>query len=147
MPLQPGQPLPTDPDKLDGIVKAAIVLLSLDHDVAGELLKHLPTEMVEEVTRALASLQDVPPELTERVVEEFYSLGLATVHSKQGGLQYAKTLLRDSLDTGLADKVISTIQTQVQRSPFAFLQKAASDNLLTFIQDEHPQTIALIICH
>ena len=84
MPLQPGQPLPTDPDKLDGVVKAAIVLLSLDHDVAGELLKHLPTEMVEEVTRALASLQDVPPELTERVVEEFYSLGMATVHSKQG---------------------------------------------------------------
>ncbi|MHC4140429.1 MAG: flagellar motor switch protein FliG [Planctomycetota bacterium] len=147
MPLQPGQPLPTDPDKLDGVVKAAIVLLSLDHDVAGELLKHLPTEMVEEVTRALASLQDVPPELTERIVEEFYSLGMATVHSKQGGLQYAKTLLRDSLDTGIADKVISTIQTQVQRSPFAFLQKAASDNLLTFIQDEHPQTIALIICH
>jgi flagellar motor switch protein FliG len=147
MPLIPGQPLPTDPDKLDGVVKAAIVLLSLDHDVAGELLKHLPTEMVEQVTRALASLQDVPPELTEHIVEEFYSLGLATVHSKQGGLQYAKTLLRDSLDTGLADKVISTIQTQVQRSPFSFLQKAASDNLLTFIQDEHPQTIALIICH
>jgi len=147
MPLIPGQPLPTDPDKLDGVVKAAIVLLSLDHDVAGELLKHLPTEMVEQVTRALASLQDVPPELTEHIVEEFYSLGMATVHSKQGGLQYAKTLLRDSLDTGLADKVISTIQTQVQRSPFSFLQKAASDNLLTFIQDEHPQTIALIICH
>ncbi|MHC5008641.1 MAG: flagellar motor switch protein FliG, partial [Planctomycetota bacterium] len=147
MPLIPGQPLPDDPNKLDGVVKAAIVLLSLDHDVAGELLKHLPTEMVEEVTRALASLQDVPPDLTERIVEEFYSLGMATVHSKQGGLQYAKTLLRDSLDTGLADKVISTIQTQVQRSPFAFLQKAASDNLLTFIQDEHPQTIALIICH
>ena len=57
MPLQPGQPLPTDPEKLDGVVKAAIVLLSLDHDVAGELLKHLPPQMVEEVTRALASLQ------------------------------------------------------------------------------------------
>ncbi|MHC4774390.1 MAG: flagellar motor switch protein FliG [Planctomycetota bacterium] len=147
MPLIPGQPLPDDPDKLDGVVKAAIVLLSLDHDVAGELLKHLPTGMVEEVTRAVASLQDVPASLSEQVVEEFYSLGLATVHSKQGGLQYAKTLLRDSLDGGLADKVISTIQTQVQRSPFSFLQKAASDNLLTFIQDEHPQTIALIICH
>ena len=79
MPLIPGQPLPSDPNKLDGVVKAAIVLLSLDHDVAGELLKHLPTEMVEEVTRALASLQDVPPELTEHIVEEFYSLGMATV--------------------------------------------------------------------
>jgi flagellar motor switch protein FliG len=147
MPLHPGQPLPNDPKQLDGIVKAAIVLLSLEHDVAGELLKHLPTEMVEEVTRALASLQDVPAELTQKVVEEFYSLGIMNVQTKRGGLQYAKTLLRDSLEGHHAEKVISTIQTQVQRSPFAFLQKAASDNLLTFIQDEHPQTIALIICH
>ncbi len=145
--LQPGQPLPTDPSKIDGVIKAAIVLLSLDHDVAGDLLKHLPTEVVEEVTRALASLDDVPPELTEKVVEEFYSLRMATMHGKQGGLNYAKTLLKDSLEGGLADKVIQHIQTQVQRTPFSFLQKAESENLLTFIQDEHPQTIALIISH
>ncbi len=145
--LQPGQPLPNDLDKLDGIVKAAIILLSLDHDVAGDLLKHLPTAMVEEVTRALASLGDVPSELSEKVIEEFYALRMATVHAKQGGLQYAKTLLKDSLDSSLADRVISHIQTQVQHTPFSFLQKAETDNLLTFIQDEHPQTIALIISH
>ncbi len=145
--LQPGQPLPNDLDKLDGIVKAAIILLSLDHDVAGDLLKHLPTAMVEEVTRALASLGDVPSELSEKVIEEFYTLRMATVHAKQGGLQYAKTLLKDSLDSSLADRVISHIQTQVQHTPFSFLQKAETDNLLTFIQDEHPQTIALIISH
>ena len=145
--LQPGEPLPTDVNKLDGVVKAAIVLLTLDHDVAGELLKHMSAEVVEEVTRALASLGDVPPELSEKVVEEFYELRMANMHVKQGGLQYAKTLLKNSLDGGVADRVISHIQTQVQRSPFAFLQKADSENLLTFIQDEHPQTIALIISH
>ncbi len=145
--IQPGQPLPTDPSELDGVVKAAIVLLTLDHDVAGELLKHLSAEIVEEVTRALASLGDVPPELCEKVVEEFYALRMANMHIKQGGLQYAKTLLKNSLESGVADEVISHIQTQVQRTPFAFLQKAESDNLLTFIQDEHPQTIALIISH
>ncbi len=145
--LQPGEPLPTDIAKLDGVVKAAIVLLTLDHDVAAELLKHMSSEIVEEVTRALASLGDVPPELSEKVVEEFYALRMANMHVKQGGLQYAKTLIKDSLDDGVADRVISHIQTQVQRSPFAFLQKAESENLLTFIQDEHPQTIALIISH
>jgi len=145
--FQSGQPLPNDLDKLDGVVKAAIILLSLDHDVAGDLLKHLPTDMVEEVTRALASLGDVPSELTEKVIEEFYTLRMATAHGRQGGLQYAKTLLKDSLEGGIADRVISNIQTQVQHTPFAFLQKAESDNLLTFIQDEHPQTIALIISH
>jgi len=145
--IQPGQPLPTDPSELDGVVKAAIVLLTLEHDVASELLKHLSAEIVEEVTRALASLGDVPPELCEKVVAEFYALRMANMHSKQGGLQYAKTLLKNSLEGGVADQVISHIQTQVQRSPFAFLQKAESENLLTFIQDEHPQTIALIISH
>ncbi len=145
--LQPGESLPTDLTKIDGVVKAAIVLLSLEHDVAGELLKHMSSEIVEEVTRALASLGDVPPELSEKVVEEFYELRMANIHVKQGGLQYAKTLIKNSLDDGVADRVISHIQTQVQRSPFAFLQKAESENLLTFIQDEHPQTIALIISH
>jgi len=145
--FQSGHPLPKDLNKLDGVVKAAIILLSLDHDVAGDLLKHLPTAMVEEVTRALASLGDVPSELTEKVIEEFYTLRMATAHAKQGGLQYAKTLLKDSLEGGLADRVIANIQTEVQHAPFAFLQKAESDNLLTFIQDEHPQTIALIISH
>ena len=119
-----GEPLPTDPSKIDGVVKAAIVLLTLDHDVAAELLKHMSSEIVEEVTRALAALGDVPPELSEKVVEEFYELRMANMHVKQGGLQYAKTLLKNSLDGGVADKVISHIQTQVQRSPFAFLQKA-----------------------
>ncbi len=146
MPLPPGK-LPDNPDQIDGVVKAAIILLSLDHDVAGELLKHMPTEFVQEVTRTLASLDDIPPRLSERVIEEFYSLRMASIHAKQGGLQYAKTLLRDSLDPALADKVISDIQTQVQRTPFSFLQKAETENLLTFIQDEHPQTIALIISH
>ncbi len=91
--------------------------------------------------------KEVPPELSEKVIEEFYSMRMATSGAKQGGLQYAKTLLRDSLEGGVADKVIQAIQAQVRRAPFSFLQGAESDDLLTFIQDEHPQTIALIISH
>ncbi len=142
-----GHTLPNNPDELDGVLKAAIILLSLDHDVAGELLKHLPTPMVQEVTRALATIGEVPNLLSDRVIEEFYTLRMATLHVKQGGLEYAKTLLKNSLDGDTADRVIQHIQTQVQRTPFSFLQKAESENLLTFIQDEHPQTIALIISH
>ena len=145
--MRAGQKLPSNVDDLDGIAKAAILLLSLDHEAAGAVLKELPTEMVEEVTRQLASLGEVPRDLAEQVVEEFHSLRLASQYAKEGGLDYARMLLKDSLDTKLADKVISQIQTQVQKTPFSFLQKAESENLLTFIQDEHPQTIALIISH
>ncbi|MDY7109692.1 MAG: flagellar motor switch protein FliG [Planctomycetota bacterium] len=145
--MRPGQKLPSSIDELSGIAKAAILLLSLDHEAAGAILKELPTELVEEVTRQLASLGEVPRDLAEKVVEEFHSLRLASQYAKEGGLDYARMLLKDSLDGKLADKVISQIQTQVQKTPFSFLQKAESENLLTFIQDEHPQTIALIISH
>ena len=147
MGLAPGNKSAKDFEDLEGVVKAAIILLSLDHDVAGDLLKHLPTGMVEEVTRALASLGDVPVEVSERVVEEFYTIRMASLYVKSGGLEYAKTLLKNSLDSKMAERVIQTIQNQVQRTPFSFLQKAETENLLTFIQDEHPQTIALIISH
>lgn len=145
--VRPGQKLPTNIDELDGTVKAAILLLTLSHQAAGSLLKKLPTDVVEEVTRVLASLGEVPAELSMQVIEEFYGLRMAAQSVKEGGLDYAKALLKDSLDSKMADRVIQQIQTQVQRTPFAFLQKAESENLLTFIQDEHPQTIALIVSH
>jgi flagellar motor switch protein FliG len=147
MVYRPGMKLPKSADELDGTLKSAILLLLLDADSAGGLLKALPTESVEEVTRALAALGDVPKELGEEVIREFYSLAMAQGYVREGGFAYAKNLLKNSLDSKVADKVIQQIQTQVQKTPFSFLQKAESANLLTFIQDEHPQTIALIVSH
>ena len=147
MPLRLGQNLPEDISEIDGTVKSAILLLLLESDAAGTILRELPTEIVEEVTRALASLGDVPRKIGEDIVNEFYSLAMAQGWVREGGLDYARSLIKESLDSKTAEKVIQQIQTQVQRTPFAFLQKAESENLLTFIQDEHPQTIALIVSH
>ncbi|HWB19051.1 MAG TPA: flagellar motor switch protein FliG [Phycisphaerales bacterium] len=145
--MRPGQKLPERVEELDGVVKAAILLLSLDQKSAGAILREMATDVVEEVTRVLASLGDVPTSLTQQVIEEFYNLRMAAQAGKEGGLDYAKSLLKDSLDTKMADRVIQQIQTQVQKTPFAFLQRAEAENLLAFIQDEHPQTIALILSH
>jgi flagellar motor switch protein FliG len=139
--------MPTDPAALDGLTKAAILLLTLEPSLAGEMLKKMTPEAVEEVTRVLAGLGRVPDTLRNAVVEEFYGLSLANQFGNEGGLDYAKVLLQQSLDSKQAERVLQQIQTQVQKTPFAFLQKADSENLLTFIQDEHPQTIALIVCH
>ena len=68
MSLRPGQRLPEDIDKLDGTIKSAVLLLMLDSDSAGKILRELPTETVEEVTRALASLGDVPRSLGENII-------------------------------------------------------------------------------
>ena len=147
MPRRPGDKLPNDPAQLEGITKAAILLLSLESESAAKILAALEANTVEDVTRELASLGRVPDALSLKVLEEFYNISLAEQYAKQGGLDYAKELLRGSLDPSVADRILGQIQTQVQRTPFAFLQKAESENLLTFIQEEHPQTIALILCH
>lgn len=145
--MRPGQKLPSDPAELDGPTKAAVLLLMLDQESAGGLLRELPSEMVEEVMRVLASIESVPSELGQTVVNEFYELSVSSGALKEGGLDYAKTLLRDSLDPKTAEKLYEDIRRGAQKAPFAFLQKAESENLLTFIQDEHPQTIALIVSH
>ncbi len=147
MPRSPNEKLPTDPSKIEPLTKAAIILLSLQADEATKLLKSLPAESVEEVTRELASLGRIDKSTCAAIIEEFYHTVIATGAAQEGSLDYARTLLKDSLDPNVAERVMNQIQTQVQKTPFSFLQRAESENLLTFIQDEHPQTIALITCH
>jgi flagellar motor switch protein FliG len=147
MPRKPGEKLPTNIEEIEGITKAAVLLLSLDAESATKVLRVMGPEAVEDVTRELAGLGRVPQQLMDQVVEEFYGTSLAYQFQNEGGLDYARVLLKDALDPKLADRILGQIQTQVQKTPFSFLQKAEAENLLTFIQDEHPQTIALIICH
>ena len=147
MARKPNQPLPERSKELEGISKAAVLLLAVGPANAAKLLKHLRQQQVEEVTRELAGLGRVRDSLQTEVVSEFYDVSIATKYANEGNLGYAKELLLNSLEPGLADRVLGQIQTQVQKTPFSFLQRAESENLLTFIQDEHPQTIALILCH
>jgi flagellar motor switch protein FliG len=147
VPRKPHEKLPASPAELSGLTKAAILLLALGPDKAGAVLKELSAEATEEVTRELASLGRVPHTLQAAVVEEFYNLSIANQYVSEGNLDYARVLLKNSMDPKIAERVLGQIQTQVQKTPFAFLQRAETANLLTFIQDEHPQTIALIVCH
>jgi len=135
------------PKDLNGVRKSAILLLSLDQDQAAEILKRLPAEAVEEVSREIASMGEISGMQRREVFGEFYNQALANSYLFEGGLEYAKQLLKKSLSEVDADRVIKQVTQQVATTPFAFLQKAESENLLTFIQDEHPQTIALILAH
>lgn len=135
------------PAELTGVRKAAILLLTLDQEQASEILKRLSPEQLEEVSREIASLGEISLSVRRNVFSEFYNVALANSYVSQGGLEYAKALLRRTLPQQDADRVIKQVTQQVQTTPFSFLQKAESENLLTFIQDEHPQTIALILAH
>src|SRR5437764_14496280 len=129
------------------VKKSAVLLLTLPQDEAAEILKRLPPEAVEEVSREIASMGEISLDTRAGVFGEFYNLALANSYLAEGGLEYAKSLLRKSLSEEEAARVIKQVTQQVATTPFAFLQKAESENLLTFIQDEHPQTIALILAH
>src|SRR5471030_836741 len=133
--------------ELTGVRKSAILLLSLSQEQAAEILKRLPPEAVEDVSREIASIGEVTTDTRKGVFGEFYNLALANSYVSEGGLEYAKALIRKSMGDDDANRVIKQVTQQVQISPFSFLQKAESENLLTFIQDEHPQTIALILAH
>ena len=134
-------------DEMPGVKKAAVLLLALDQEAASMVLSKLNPKAVEEVTRELASISQVPQRTRDAILHEFYDLAVAQNWAREGGLDYARSLLMKSLDPKDAERIIGQISQQVRRTPFAFLQKAESQNLLTFIQDEHPQTIALIVSH
>lgn len=139
---------PTDTlDDLSGLRKAAILLLSLDRKASALLLEKLQPVEVEDVARELAHLGEVPKKLRDSVIKEFYDLAAASSWAVEGGVFAARKMLSDCLSKDQADAIMDRVGQTIRRTPFAFLAKADSANLLTFIQDEHPQTIALIVSH
>ncbi|MCH7721342.1 MAG: flagellar motor switch protein FliG, partial [Planctomycetes bacterium] len=134
-------------EALSGTCKAAILMMALSADVSAKVLRLLDEEVVEEITREIASLDLVRPAQRSAVVEEFYNLALARQHVEQGGLLYAKSLLDKALVPVEAARILRQIEQHVFKKPFAFLAKTDAEDLLTFIMDEHPQTIALVLSH
>jgi len=134
-------------ENIPGIRKAAILLLALDQDTAANILRRLSRDHVEAVSREIAALDRVSPEVRTKVVGEFYNLLLARQYMDMGGLPLARALLAKTLSPEEARKVIEALEHQVYQQPFSFLQKTETENLLTFLQGEHPQTIALVLAH
>ncbi|MFQ5489587.1 MAG: flagellar motor switch protein FliG [Phycisphaerae bacterium] len=131
--------------RMRGPVKVAVLLMAMREDVAAKILQRLSPEIVEEVTREIASLDLVDSSTRGTIVEEFYHLAVARQYAQQGGLNYAKTLLQKALSAEDAGRIIQQIASQIYQQPFSFLNKTDGENLLAFIQEEHPQTIALIL--
>src|SRR5690349_1489783 len=107
--------------EMGGVRKAAVLLLSLSQDEAAEILKRLPAEAVEEVSREIASLGEISLPTRANVFGEFYNLALANAYLTEGGLEYAKSLLRKSLNEDDASRIIKQVTQQVQTTPFSFL--------------------------
>ena len=134
-------------NELQGPAKAALLLISLDREVSSKILKNLDPDTIEVITKEIARTQTIDPKQRRAVVTEFYNLALAQQYMEQGGMSYARTLLEKAVPAEMVHRILKSIEHHVYQQPFSFLNKTDVENLTTFIQDEHPQTIALVLSH
>ena len=132
---------------LPGLQKAAILLIALGPEKSSKLFKHLKEDEIESLTLEIANTRSITPSLKEGVINEFYQVCLAQQYIAEGGIGYAKELLEQALGEEEAVAVISKLTASLQVKPFEFVRKTDASQLLNFIQDEHPQTIALILSY
>ena len=131
-----------------GKQKAAIMMMMLGEDLATEVFKRLDDEAVQEISREISLMGHVSADTTDRVVEEFYNMSLANEYLTVGGLDYAKKILIKALGPEEARKIIDRLSKILEKSAgFSSLEKVNPQQLSKFIQNEHPQTIALILAH
>ena len=133
--------------ELSGTAKSAVLLISLGPEKSAKIFKHLKEEEIEQLTLEIANTRSVSPRTKEDVLNEFYQVCLAQQYIAEGGIGYAKELLEKALGTEKAQSVISKLTASLQVRPFEFIRKTDPTQLLNFIQDEHPQTIALILSY
>ena len=133
--------------EISGLQKAVILLITLGPERSAGIFKHLKEEEIEELTLEIANTRTVGPDVKEAVLEEFYGVCLAQQYIAEGGIGYARELLEKSLGSEKAMDVIGRLTASLQVKPFEFVRKTDASQLINFIQDEHPQTIALILSY
>ncbi len=132
---------------VSGKEKAAVLLISLGPEYSAEIFKHLTDEEIEELTLNIANMNKVDPVKKEEILDEFYQICVAQEYISEGGINYAKDVLEKALGSQKAMDIIGKLTASLQVKPFDFARKAEPSQLLNFIQNEHPQTIALILSY
>jgi flagellar motor switch protein FliG len=136
-----------DQKDLSGKQKAAILLISLGPDVSANVYKHLSEEEIEKLTLEISGVKKVDSIAKEEILDEFHNIALAQDFISQGGIGYAKTILEKALGHEQATVIINRLTSSLQVRPFDFARKADPAQILNFIQNEHPQTISLILSY
>ncbi len=132
---------------LRGKEKAAILLVALGPEVASLVYKELEEPVIELLTLEIANLRKVTPEQKTEVLKEAQELLMAREFLTQGGVDYARRVLEQALGPERAQEVLRRITASLQVRPFDFMRHTDAQQLLSFIQGEHPQTIALILSY
>lgn len=133
--------------RMSGKEKAAVLLVSLGPELSASVFQHFREEEIEDLTLEIAGLRRIQPDTRDAVLEEFHELMMARAYLEQGGIEYARELLEKALGKDKAQDIINRLTASLQVRPFDFARKTDPGQLLNFIQNEHPQTIALILAY
>jgi flagellar motor switch protein FliG len=134
-------------NEFSGKEKVAILLIALGPQKSSEVFKHFNEEEIEELTLQIANMRMVSPDEKKQVIEEFYQICLAQEYISEGGINYAKDVLERALGSDKAHNILNKLTSSLHVRPFEFIRKADPNQLLNYIQNEHPQTIALILSY
>ncbi len=127
--------------------KAAILLISLGPEVAANVYKHLREDEIEQLTLEIATVRKVDSDDRTNILQEFHDLAIAEEYIAQGGIEYAKEVLQKALGSERALSILEKLTATLQVRPFEFARKANAAQILNFLQNEHPQTIALVLSY
>jgi len=130
-----------------GRQKAAIFLVTLGSEISAEIFKYLREDEIETLTFEIARLETIEPDQKDMILQEFQDLMMANQFISTGGIDYARELLEKSLGSQKAIDIINRLTSSLQVRPFDFIRRTDPAHLLNFIQQEHPQTIALILAY
>jgi flagellar motor switch protein FliG len=130
---------------LRGIRKAAVLLVAVGEERAGEIFRHLGEAEVEALSLEIAKASKVPTEVCRDVIDEAVESVLAEDYLAEGGVDYARNVLMRSLGGDRADEIIGRLAATIERRPFEFLRRTPPEQIAVFLRNESPQTIALVI--
>jgi flagellar motor switch protein FliG len=136
-----------DISTLRGKEKAAILLITMGPEKSAQVFRHLKEEEIETLTLEIANTNLIMPDIREAVLHEFYQICLAQQYITEGGISHARTILEKALGEERAVEIISKLTVALKARPFDFIKKADASQVLSFIQGEHPQAIALILSY
>ncbi len=134
-------------DKAAGARKAAVLLLSMGSEEAAGILRYMKRSDVEAITVEIAKMKRVDPSLQDEVLTEFYHLSQADRQIAEGGADLAKEMLERAFDDQRATEIMHRLRNFLQKRPFEMLRKVDAAQITALVQDEHPQTIAVILSH
>src|SRR2546430_2298868 len=132
---------------MSGLRKAAVLVVKLGKEDSAKLLSHLPEAEVEELSTEIARLGLVDPDASDEILTEFHALTRIHQRGGQGGMDVAREMLIASLGEERAREIMDRLSAIVTDVPFSFLGRADPRQVVSFLQHEHPQTIALVLAH